>query len=105
MTSTQASAITKIPAESLDRTNAGLDAWARRRKWSRTDTARHLNDRSEPLIAYFRRRQPSAIIPHCRQFGYWLKLHSPAAFDRAHQRLASAADDSVRDRLLPTELL
>lgn len=105
MTTSQATAVLKQPTESANRTAALLAAWERRRKWSRTDSARYLDDRSEPLLALFRREHPSEPPPHTRRFGYWLKEHAPALFDRAHTRLAAAPDDDARARLLPTELL
>lgn len=105
MTSSQATALTQTPSESAARTEAGLRAWATRRRWSRTDTARHLDDRSEPLLALYRRRFPREPIPHTHRFGYWLREHAPVLFDRAHTALAAAPDDPTRDRLLPTELL
>ena len=105
MTSTQAIAIVKQPEESAVRSASLIAAWERRRKWSRTDTARFLNDRSEPLVALFRRKHPGTSVTHSRQFGYWLKEHTPTLFDRAHTRLSAAPDDTARDRLLPTELL
>lgn len=105
MTSSQATALVKEPTESATRSASLLASWERRRKWSRTDTARHLNDRSAPLIALFRREHPAMNLTHTRQFGYWLKDAAPALFDRAHTRLAAAPDDAARDRLLPTELL
>ena len=105
MTSRQATALTQTPDESRLRTEAGLAVWARRRTWSRTDTARHLDDRSEPLIALFRRAHPTAAPLHTHRFGYWLREHAPRLFDRAHAALTAAPDDSARERLLPTDLL
>ncbi len=105
MTSTQAKAVLGQSEEEATRSASLIAAWAARRKWTRTDTTRHLDDRSEPLIALFRRRFPKATAPHSRHFGGWLKEHAPALFDRAHTRLSAASDDGERARLLPTELL
>lgn len=106
MTSTQANALLRSAAAPAQATATTLvAAWERRRKWSRTDSARHLDERSEPLIALFRREHPGAQLQHTRRFGYWLREHAPILFDRAHARLASAPDDAARTRLLPTELL
>lgn len=105
MTSTQAVKLVTEPASEAARREHYLAAWERRKKWSRTDTARHLNDRSEPLLALYRRRQPAQVVGHSRQFGYWLKEHAPAVFDRAHARLAELPDDAAREALLPTDLL
>lgn len=105
MTSKQATKLLAEVAGQERLTETLHAAWNRRRKWTRTDTARHLNDRAQPLIALFRRLQPTAAPAHSKQFGYWLKDNAPAVFDRAHTRLAGAADDSARERLLPTELI
>jgi hypothetical protein len=79
-------------------------AWARRRPaWTRTDTARWLNERSEPLLAWLRRRSPRAPA-HSRQMGYWLKDQDPTLFARAHERLARCKTPD-RDQLLTDEVL
>lgn len=105
MTSDQATKLVRPHASDVVTSAVLQAAWQRRRKWSRTDTARHLNDRAAPLIALFRRLHPQAAPRHSRQFGYWLKDNTPALFDRAHEKLAGAADDAARERLLPTDLL
>ena len=84
---------------------AGLVSWERRRKWSRTDTARHLGECGAALLAHFRRQYPAARTAHTTQFGFWLREHAPAIFDRAHATLTACADDDARARLLPSELL
>lgn len=82
-----------------------LTAWEKRRPaWTRTDTARHLNDRSEAILALLRRR-PGQWPKHTHQVGYWLKEHAPALFDRAHATLAAATLDPARERLLPSDLV
>lgn len=73
-----------------------------RHKWSRTDTARWLNDRNERVLAWVRRNLPRAPV-HSKQIGYWLREFSPA-FDRAHARL-SALPAAARDGLLIEEAL
>lgn len=81
-----------------------VQAWAKRRPaWTRTDTARWLNDRSEPLLAWLRRRSPRAP-GHSRQMGYWLKDEEPSIFSRAHERLARCKSTD-RDQLLTDEVL
>lgn len=105
MTSGQAQKL-MAPSPQQERLTATLHAaWTKRKKWTRTDTARHLNDRAQPLLALFRRVHPAAAPQHSAQFGYWLKDNAPALFDRAHARLASATSDEVRAQMLPTELL
>jgi hypothetical protein len=105
MTSTQSLKLLGLPSGQLDQAQANIEAWARRRPWTRTDTARHLNDRSEPLLAVIRRAHPQIAAAHTRQAGYWLKVHAPALFDRAHKRLAAATNDDVRANILPTDLI
>jgi hypothetical protein len=78
-------------------------AYARRRKWSRTDTTRWLYDRSEPLLAWLRRKARHAPS-HSRQIGTWLKDNEVKTFDRAHARIAPLTDDE-RDHLLIETLL
>jgi hypothetical protein len=82
-----------------------VETWARKKKWSRTDSARFLNERSAALLARFRRVQSAVTVKHSEQFGYWLKTNAPAIFDRAHARLLEARDDAGRERLLPTDFL
>jgi len=79
-------------------------AWHGRARWSRTDSARYLNDRSEAFLALLRRR-PGAWPRHTHQLGYWLRTHTPPVFDRAHAALARALDDAARKELLPTDLV
>ena len=77
-------------------------AWARRRKWSRTDTARWMDDRNEAVLAALR-RLPGAW-PHVRRIGYWLKDNAPDVFNRAHARLA-AAGEAGAEKLFPMEVV
>jgi len=92
-------------ATAASRTEANyLAAWDRRRAWSRTETARWLNDRSETLLAWARRRIRTAPA-FSRQLGYWLKDHEPAIFQRAHSRLAACANDEDRNQLVIDEVM
>jgi hypothetical protein len=94
--------------ESTLRREAGLAAWERRRKWSRTETARWLNDRHAPVLALLRRRpgQWPAYMKHGgTAIGYWIKENAPALFDAAHATLAAAKSDDARDALLPLQVL
>jgi hypothetical protein len=89
----------------LSSARAALEqAWQRRRPWSRTDTARFLDDRSEPLLALLRRR-PGEWPKHSRQFGQWLRTNQTRIFDRAHRLLAGQKDDAARERMIPSELV
>lgn len=66
-------------------------AWSRRRPaWTRTDSARWVNDRSPGALAWLRRTAPRQAPAYSRHMGYWLKEHGQAAFSRIHQRLAAA---------------
>lgn len=105
MTSTQSLKLLGLPASEEEKVQHNIDAWVRRRPWTRTDTARHLNDRSEPLLAVIRRAHPQIAPAHTRQAGYWLKVNTPALFDRAHKRLAAATNDATRATILPTDLI
>lgn len=79
-------------------------AWAKRRPaWTRTDTARWLNERSEQVLAWLRRKSPHAP-GHSRQMGYWIKDNEAAVFDRAHARL-SGCSTRDREQLLTVEVL
>jgi hypothetical protein len=105
MTSTQSLKLLGLPAGQAEQAQHNIEAWERRRPWTRTDSARHLNDRSEPLLAVIRRAHPQLAPAHTRQAGYWLKVHAPSLFDRAHKRLFAATDDTARNAILPTELI
>ena len=76
--------------------------WSAARKWSRTDTARWLDDRNEAVLAALR-RLPGAW-PHVRRIGYWLKDHAPEVFDRVHARLAKAGEAGA-EKLFPMEVV
>lgn len=105
MTSSQATAIVK-PSAAREACSAALvSAWERRKTWSKTDSARFISERSEPLLALFRREHAEIRLLHTSRFGYWLREHAPAIFARAHSRLAAAPNDEARNRLLPTEIL
>lgn len=94
----------KNVAEAEQATAAGIALYEKRRTWSRTDTARWLNDRSPAVLAWLRRR-PGQWPGHSKQVGYWLKEYSPRVFARAHDRLAGSPDDTARETMLPREAL
>jgi hypothetical protein len=79
-------------------------SWARRRKWSKTDTQRWLSDRSARVLAWVRRRRPMAPS-HSHKMGYWLNEYDRVVFDRAHAALLRAANDEAREALLVEEVL
>jgi len=84
--------------------NNNVRAWQRRKPWTRTDTARWLNGRNEPLLAWLRRKTVKAPS-HSNQMGYWLKEHAVEIFDRAHKKLAGYATDADREAVLIDEVL
>jgi hypothetical protein len=64
------------------------EAWTKRRPaWSRDETARWLNDRSETLLALLRRRDAANAPSHSRNMGWWLQSHDKELFARAHAKL------------------
>ena len=75
-----------------------------RHKWSRTDTARFLNDRNERVLAWARRKLPSPPV-HAKQMGFWLKEKATTVFDRAHARLAALTSDQTREATFIEDLL
>ena len=80
-----------------------LESYAKRRPWSRTDTARWLSDRQEPVMAWLRLK--GVQVPGgVRQVGYWMKDKTVAWFDRVHRRLA-AMEEMQREKLRPGEVL
>lgn len=80
-------------------------AWIRRKPWTRTETARFLNDRSPALLAHLR-RSPGRWPEICPKFmGDWLKVNALPLFDHAHAALAARRSDEARDTLGPTQLL
>lgn len=93
-------------AEAERATSKGLAAWKKNRlcRWSRTDTARWLNDRAPAVLAWLRRRQGDWPLENER-IGYWLNLYSRRVFDRAHARLTAGRNDEERELLLPSEVL
>jgi hypothetical protein len=93
--------MTLADAESLEA--KGRAAYERRRAWSRTDSARWLNDRSAPVLAYLR-RLPGQWPAHSRQIGYWLKDERPEFFASLHARLAGLSA-AAREAALPGTLL
>lgn len=104
---TQPLAVLKTPAQEAavaHHAEACMAAYERRRTWSRTDSARWLNDRSAPVLALLRRRQ-GQWPAHSRSLGYWLKEHTPDLFLSAHAVLAAEKNDDARDALLPQQVL
>lgn len=80
--------------------------YQRRKTWSRTDSARWLNERSEAVLAQLRRRGLEAPA-YSKQMGFWLKevAASRAIFDRAHERLLEIGNDKDRARAVVLEVV
>lgn len=86
--------------------------WARISKWSRTSTARWLNDRADAVNAASLRRgwQPTHRSDGWRQImprapGYTLRDNHPDVFTRIHQRLSALASDEARESALVPEIV
>jgi len=80
-------------------------AWQRRKPWTRTESARWLNDRGPALLAHLR-RSPGRWPEACPKFmGEWLKVNAAPLFDHAHAALAARKTDEARATLGPTDLL
>ena len=80
-------------------------AWQKRKPWTRTESARWLNDRGPSLLAHLR-RSPGRWPESCPKFvGDWLKVNAGPLFDHAHAALAARKTDEARATLGPTDLL
>lgn len=97
-------------AQARDRSEAHSAAkvaiYAQARRWSRTDTARWLSDRSEAVLARLRRLGREGP-DHSNQMGRWLKdqARDRSTFDRAHAALAAYPDDAAREAALVMEVI
>lgn len=90
-----------LPPVAMSRMEA---SWAKRRPWSRTATARWLNDRSPSVMAWLRLR-PGKWPATSNSIGYWLQEHAPAVFGQVHERLLEAGSEAKRDALRVGEVL
>lgn len=79
-------------------TAQGLTQYARRRKWSRTDSARWLDERSEAGLARLR-RLGRECPPVSKRLGHWLKeeARDQQYFSRVHAALADLHTDAARE--------
>lgn len=87
-----------------ERTRRGLEQYARRAKWTRSASARWLNDRASAVNAAALRHGWLALTdemgrtrPLPRQPGDLLKIHNTSVFDRLHARLAALPSDDARE--------
>jgi hypothetical protein len=79
---------------------------ATRGAWSRSDSERWLDDRSEALVAWLRRKEPAFTHLHSRRAGRWLRSNRKAFFDRAHLKLAACeTDEAAREKFTLWNLL
>ena len=56
--------------------------------WTKSQSCRWLDERSEQVLAWVRRRDPERAPWHSHQMGRWLKDEMPSVFARAHLRLS-----------------
>lgn len=78
-------------------------AWEKRRKWTRTFTARLLNERQATVLAFLR-RMPGKWPQRSENIGFWLQRYTPALFAQLHERLAALPDEAAREALPVSEL-
>lgn len=98
----------------VERMSANLQAsWVRRRKWTRTDSSRWLNDRADAVNSAALRlglvmlqRSDGVRVPSLPKApGDALRVNNAAAFDRIHTRLAALDGDAARDTALVPEIV
>jgi hypothetical protein len=94
---------TPLQQEAQAQEAKGVERWQKIRVWSRTDSARWLNDRSAPVLAWLRRRA-GQWPAHSAQVGYWLKDHAPEVFNHVHDKLTKLGSEA-REGALPGEVL
>lgn len=83
----------------------GIAAYQRRRRWSKTDTARWLNDRHATVVAYLRRRG-CGPVGNVTSVGFWLKEERhPELFEQIHNRLLAMENDEAREAALVGRVL
>lgn len=88
-----------------------LTAYAKRAKWSRTDSARWLDERAPAVNAAALRLsiRLGNVSPHGvhvlpQNPGHAIKAKHPRLFDRLHTTLAAVRSDEARDALLVPDL-
>lgn len=85
-------------------TEAGLRRWAREQPWTRTNTARWLNERSAAVLAHYEKEHGILLSSRASSAaGYRLQERLPKNFDAIHGKLAAAEGD--RDALTLEEVL
>lgn len=108
MPSAPSPAAAPSPASAAPPAPASVYSRGSRRAWSRTDTARWLDDRNAPLLALLR-RHPGVIhdysLPSIRFAGTMLRTHDRALFDVIHAAVARAPSDEARATLSLHDLL
>jgi hypothetical protein len=75
----------------------GLKAWATRRTrdriWTRTDTARWLDDRRDGCIAWAKHTLGLSLRYHPKYMGAWIQVRLGGSFDVAHAHLAEMTEE------------
>lgn len=104
--STLAQLAVKTKQQSDRHTEAGLAKYERLRTWSRTDSARWLDARSEAVLARLR-RLGRECPPVSKRAGHWLKeeARDPRCFARVHEVLRAMPSDVAREQALVLEVL
>jgi hypothetical protein len=97
----------KTQEQSERRTAVGLALYEKRRPWSRTDSARWLDARSEAVLARLRRLDRECPPVSKLRMGHWLKeqARDQRCFARVHEALTALGNDVAREQALVLEIL
>ena len=76
-----------------------MASWARRRQWSKTDTARWVTDRADAVTLCVKN------CPKSRDLGALFRVQRLPVFDRLHKRLAEMQNDTAREQAVVTEVM
>ena len=106
-------AATLRPVDQIERHSQILaQSWVRRAPWTRTCTARWLNDRADAVNAATLRTglMPSHRSDGARHMlpkspGDALRVNNRGAFDRIHTRLSALGNDAAREAALVPEIV
>lgn len=86
-----------------------INAWQYRKTWARTwtrsDSARYLDDKKAEIFALLAANQLPRYATRCKNIGQWLALNQRRLFDQAHTRLSSTcrAEGKAAAEALPVE--
>lgn len=86
-----------MPAAESPAAQGMINAWQYRKTWSRTwtrsDTARYLDDKKVEIFALLPANQLPRYASRCKNIGQWLALNQLRLFDRAHTRISCICKD------------